>query len=307
MALYNLVFKINGEVYRTDSVESGVCPPTPVVEEREGYDFSGWKNLPDIMPAEDTVVEGSFTPDSFTLTAVVDDVEWKSAKFSSGADISDFPTPRKKGHTFSGWVKKYKKMPKSNLTLRGSFKPNTYTLSFEVDGMVFENEVEYGTPLDFIMQPERDHYTFSGWGNIPETMPDRDLKFKGSFSANMHTLTFILDGKVLDRRELAFGAPVTAPDVSSTEDAVFGGWRRVPETMPNYDVTIEGKFRTKKYKLNFMVDDVKYAWVSLAEGSKITPPDPPVREGKVFVAWEKLPSKMPAGNLSVKAIFREEA
>ncbi len=307
MALYNLIFKINGEVWRTDSVEAGVRTPSPAVEEREGYDFSGWKNLPAVMPSADTVVEGAFTPDSYTLTAVVDDEEWKSADYSSGADISDFPIPKKRGHTFSGWIKKYKKMPRSNLTLRGSFKVNVYTLTFEIDGMTFENEVEFGTPLDFIMEPERDNYTFSGWGKIPETMPDRDLRFKGSFRPNTHTLTFVLDGKVLETRELAFGALIEAPEVSSPDGAVFGGWRRMPATMPDRDVTVEGKFRSKKGKLTFMVGDKKYAWVSLAKGSKITPPDPPELAGQVFEGWENLPEEMPDGNLTVRAIFREEA
>ncbi len=307
MALYNLIFKINGEVYRTDSVEAGVRPPTPQVEEREGYDFSGWKNLPAVMPEADTVVEGTFTPDSFTLTAVVDDAEWKTATYSSGADISNFPTPRKKGHTFGGWVKRYKKMPKSNLTLRGYFKVNSYSLSFEVDGMTFENEVEYGTPLDFIMQPERDGYTFSGWGNIPETMPDRDVKLKGSFRPNVHKLTFMLDGEVYETRELTCGMPIEVPKVPAREGAVFGGWRRVPDTMPNRDLTVEGKYRVKKSNLTFMVGTKKYAWVSLAEGAKITPPDPPFMAGKVFDSWQDLPETMPARDLTVQAIFREEA
>ncbi len=307
MALYNLIFKIDGEVWRTDSVEAGVCPPTPSVEEREGYDFSGWKNLPAVMPEADTVVEGSFTPDSFTLTAMVDDVEWRTATYSSGADISNFPTPRKRGYTFGGWVKRYKKMPKSNLTLRGYFKVNTYTLSFEIDGMIFENEVEYGTPLDFIMQPERDNHTFSGWGNIPETMPDKDVKLKGSFRPNTHTITFILEGEVLETQTLTCGEPIEVPKVPARDGAVFGGWRRVPDTMPNRDLKIEGKFRVKKYDLVYMAEDKKHAWASLSEGAKITLPDPPAAEGKIFEGWEGLPETMPGKNLTVKAIFREEA
>ncbi len=307
MALFNLIFKVNGEVYRTDSVESGVRPPSPEVEEREGYDFSGWRNLPDIMPDADTVVEGVYTPDSYTLTAMVDDEIWKTAFYSSGADISDFPTPSKRGYTFSGWVKKYKKMPRSNLTLRGSFKANVYKLSFEVDGMTFENEVEFGTPLDFILEPERDNFVFSGWGKIPETMPDRDLHFKGSFCASTYKLTFVLDGKVLEKRALAVGTPIEAPQVKPKRGAVFGGWRRVPATMPDSDVTIEGKYRVKKGKLTYMVGEKKYAWVSLAEGAKITPPEPPEVVGKVFEGWQDLPAVMPSGNLTVQALFREEA
>ncbi len=307
MALYNLTFKIDGTVVRTDSVESGVTPPSPQVEEKEGFDFAGWQGLPEIMPEEDVVVEGSYIADQYTLTALVDDEVWRTAEYSSGADLSDFPTPKKRGCTFSGWVKKYKKMPRSNLTLRGSFKVNTYLLSFEIDGMVFEREVEYGTPLSFIVEPERQNHTFSGWGKLPETMPDKDLRIKGSFTANTYTITFLLDGEVYETKELTFGAPVEAPKVEPRDNATFGGWKRLPETMPAHNVKVEGKFRRKKNKVTFMAGGKKFAWVSLAPGAKITPPDDPEVAGKIFVSWENLPDVMPERDLTVQALFREEA
>ncbi len=306
MALYNLTFKIGGEVWRTDSVEGGVCPPMPQVEEREGYDFSGWKNLPEIMPEENIVVEGSFIPDSYTLTAMVDDEVWKTASYSSGEDISEFPTPKKRGYTFSGWTKKYKKMPRSNLTLRGNFKVNTYLLSFEIDGMTFENEVEFGTPLDFILEPERDNHTFSGWGKMPETMPDRDLHLKGTFRPNTHTITYVLNGEVYKTEELSYGATIIPPEVPARGEAAFGGWKKLPDTMPDGDVTVTGKYKEKKNRLTFMVGDKKHAWVSLAPGAKIKPPAEPVAEGMVFTGWKGLPATMPDKALTVTAVFRKE-
>ncbi len=307
MALYSLIFKIDGTVVRTDSVEAGVRPPAPTVDPREGYDFSGWKNLPSVMPADNVVVEGSWVKDGYTLTAEVDGEVWKTAVYSSGDDLSDFPTPRKKGHTFGGWTKKYKRMPKSNLTLRGNFKVNTYTLSFEVDGMTFDTTVEYGAPLDFILEPERDNYIFNGWGKIPATMPDHDLHFHGSFRPNTYTLTFLLDGEVFATSQLAFGDPVEAPEVPSRAGASFGGWKKLPDTMPDCDVTVEGKYRRKKNKLVFEVDGKQYARLSLSVGAGIPLPEEPKKEGFRFRMWEGLPEAMPASDTTVTAVFDEEA
>ncbi len=302
-----LTFQIDGEIYREENLEAGAAISAPTPEERDGFDFAGWENLPAVMPAENTTIEGRYTPDSYTLTTMVDDEVWQTFTFSSGADLSDVPMPEKQGYTFSGWVKKYKKMPRSNLTLRGSFRINRYTLSFEVDGMTFEEEFDFGEPLNFILEPEREHYAFSGWGEIPETMPAHDLRFVGSFTPVVHTLTFVLNGETIHTAQLAFGAPIIPPEVDVPGDATFSGWKKMPSTMPNEDLTLEGKFRVKKYKVTFYIDDKKYAWVSLAEGARITPPDTPEIEGRIFEKWQKLPAKMPAKNLEVHAVFREEA
>ncbi len=304
---FKLTYKIDGEIFSEQAVEAGTAITAPTPEEREGYDFSGWQDIPEVMPESDVTVEGSYAPDAYTLTVMLDEEIWKSLVLSSGDDISDITAPEKRGYTFSGWVKKYKKMPRSNLTLRGTYHVNTYKLTFEVDGMIFENEVEFGTPLDFVLSPERDNHTFSGWGKIPATMPDRDLHFKGSFKPTVYTITFVLDGKEYHRETLPLGAAITPPKVADKENATFSGWKKVPETMPGEDIKVEGKYRIKKYKATFFVEEKKYAWVSLSAGAVITPPDEPSVKGKVFVSWDTMPETMPEKNIEIHAIFREEA
>ena len=44
----------------------------PSAPEKEGYTFSGWEGLPEVMPAKDVTVSGSFTVNSYKLTYVVD-------------------------------------------------------------------------------------------------------------------------------------------------------------------------------------------------------------------------------------------
>ena len=59
---YTVTYLVDGEVYATENVAYGseitlIDEPT-----KEGYTFSGWSEAPATMPAEDIVIEGSFTP-----------------------------------------------------------------------------------------------------------------------------------------------------------------------------------------------------------------------------------------------------
>ncbi len=305
-AMSTVSYMIDGDLLEKQEVREGTRPTPPTPPEREGFDFVAWEGLPEAMPAEDVEVHAVYAPDSFTLTELVDDALWQTYELSSGADLTALPLPEKEGYTFSGWVKKYKKMPKSNLTLRGSFKINRYRLTFILDDeMTFERSVEFGAPLDFIVAPEWDNHTFSGWGNIPGTMPARDLTFHGGFRLNSHTLTYVLEGEPFETAVLPFGTEIKPAAVPPRTGYVFSGWRGLPKTMPDEDVTIEGKFYQRKYKISFMVDGKKFAWETLPEGDAIVPPDAPIKRGYVFREWVGLPAVMPDRDLSVDAAFDE--
>ena len=59
---YTITYLVDGEVYATETIAYGseiVLRNEPV---KEGHTFSGWSEAPATMPAEDIVVEGSFTP-----------------------------------------------------------------------------------------------------------------------------------------------------------------------------------------------------------------------------------------------------
>ena len=61
---YTATFIIDGEIYETSTVEYGAEIELPIVPEKEGYEFSGWKNVPKKMPANDIIVEGSYIADT---------------------------------------------------------------------------------------------------------------------------------------------------------------------------------------------------------------------------------------------------
>ncbi|MBR6031942.1 MAG: InlB B-repeat-containing protein [Bacteroidaceae bacterium] len=64
-----------------------------------------------------------------------------------------------------------------------SFAINTlYTLTYLVDGKIYKtSSVAYGTAITPEAAPTKDGYIFSGWSEIPETMPAHDVVVTGRF------------------------------------------------------------------------------------------------------------------------------
>ncbi len=60
-----------------------------------------------------------------------------------------------------------------------------FKLTYMVDGEVYkELSVAYTTALSAIDAPTKDGYTFSGWSDIPATMPAQDVVVTGTFKMN---------------------------------------------------------------------------------------------------------------------------
>lgn len=59
---------------------------------------------------------------------------------------------------------------------------NKYNLTYVVEGEVYKTEVVVETtPLTPEAEPTKDGYTFGGWIDVPETMPNHDLEITGRF------------------------------------------------------------------------------------------------------------------------------
>ena len=66
---YTITYMVDGEVYATEQITYASTITLKDAPVKEGYIFSGWSEAPEMMPAEDVVIEGSFTVDG--IEAVV--------------------------------------------------------------------------------------------------------------------------------------------------------------------------------------------------------------------------------------------
>ena len=132
-----------------------------------------WSNFKAILPITT----------KYSLTYILDGVVYKSSKIEYNASITPEPAPTKEGHTFSGWTGLPATMPAHDVEVTGSFNVNSYTLTYKVDGNIYKTfYIPYGIAITPIEAPVKKGMTFSGWGNVPETMPARDLTLNATYT-----------------------------------------------------------------------------------------------------------------------------
>ena len=119
-----------------------------------------------------------------------------------------------------------------------------YTLTYYVDGVEYKS-VTYssGAGITPEAEPTKEGYTFSGWIDIPESMPDHDVTVTGTFTINQYAITYVIDGEVYATVTVDFNSKVV-PLTPPSKDGFDFAWEDYPETMPAHDITINGAYTT---------------------------------------------------------------
>lgn len=189
MAICNLIYMVDGELYKSYEKDEGTTIKPEAEPIKEGYTFSGWSEIPQIMPNHDVTVTGSFTINKYKLIYKVDGEVYKSYEIEYGSTFTPEAEPTKEGYTFSGWSSIPETMPANDVTVTGSFSVNKYKLIYMVDGEVYKTfEVEYGATITPEPAPNKEGYDFSGWDNVPETMPAHDVTVNGSLTVGINDI-----------------------------------------------------------------------------------------------------------------------
>ena len=237
------------------------------------------------------------------LIYMVDGNVYKSTTPIIGEVIVPEADPTKEGYTFSGWSEIPETMPAHDVTVTGTFNINSYKLIYVIDGVEYKScNIEYGATITPEAEPSKEGYTFSGWSEIPETMPAHDVTVIGSFSINKYKLTYMVDGLELKSYDIEYGATITPETEPTKEGYTFSGWSEIPETMPAHDVTVTGTFAINSYKLTYMIDDKLYKETMYEYGATIVPEPQPEGNYETF-EWIGLPQTMPAHDVVVNASY----
>ena len=187
--------------------------------------------------------------------------------------------------------------------------PVTYNLTYIVDGVEYKTaEVEVGATITPEAAPEKEGYTFSGWSEIPETMPAEDVTVTGSFSVNSYNLIYKVDGEVYKTASVAYGTALTPEAAPEKEGYTFSGWSEIPETMPAEDVTVTGSFSVNKYKVSYYVGDQLVFEDEVEYGAALTlrtyTPEDASRYS--FIGWDgETYETMPAHDIVYRAIIAD--
>ena len=129
--LYNLTYFVDNDEYSHSVVEQGSEIIVEEEPEKEGYTFSGWSAIPEIMPDHDVLVTGSFTVNKYKITYMIDGEVFTTDYVEYGSVIVPPTVDGKEGYTFDGWMDVPETMPAHDITIYGSFTSGIAEISFE--------------------------------------------------------------------------------------------------------------------------------------------------------------------------------
>lgn len=328
---YTITWKNGDTVLETDQdVPYGTIPdyngPTPAKEltDQYMYLFSGWEPAVSAVTGVATY-EAVFTQTGRPYTITFDSTGGSTVTPVTqgyGTPVSAPIDPTREGYTFKGWNPAVPEaMPAGNLTCAAQWQANQYEITFNSAGgsPVASIYTDYNAAIILPPPPARTGYTFDGWTpELPETMPARNLACTAMWLRNMYSVQYLPGSQgtfPIYFQYLYFNAaiPSIGFDVTGNPGYVFDGWDpALPAKMPGANTVHTAQWLKEgnlgstpgaEYTITF--DSAGGSPVSpfiSDAGTPLTAPEPPIRDGYVFVGWvPAVPSIMPETDLTCVA------
>lgn len=261
---------------------------------KEGHSFKGW-SLDGISLVDDSTKITSdvsiwpiFEINEYTLTIVLDGKVVKTSKVKYGEPVTIPAIELKQGFTFNGWSDYPKTMPAYDLTINGSTTKNIYKIKYVVEGKVInEVSLNYGDKIEKVDDPTLEGYEFIGWSEqLPESMPDHDIEVHAIFNKVEFTITYMVDGTVYKVETYRENDTIQKLTMPSKEGYTFSGWdKTLPDTMPKYDIVVNGTYEKNQYTITYKVDGFVYKTIKAYYNDSIALIENPSKNGYTFSGW----------------------
>lgn len=176
-----------------------------------------------------------------------------------------------------------------------------FYISYFVDDVLFKTDsLKHGEEITLIEEPTKEGHAFSGWSEVPKTMPAENIIVTGSFTVNKYLLTYIVDNEIYASDSVAYGTAIEPLKEPTKEGHTFSGWSEIPKTMPAKDITIIGLYN---YTITYIIDGEEYKIDTIAYSTLIKPIDIPTKENRRFSGWHDIPETMPAEDIVIEGSF----
>jgi len=226
---------------------------------KTGYDFQKWTvesgtgTLSDNtfkMGLGDTTIKANWKAQEYSLTFNPNGgaVTQGSKKITYGSTYGELPTATRDGYEFLGWfesqmggneVTSETSVDKEgNVTVYAGWKPNRYTLTFNLDGGNYDGtlptEIDYDSTIT-LKVPTKTGYTFSGWSVSTGTIDGNNFTMNGISDV---TLTATWDAisynyKVIHRKMNVDGSTYTEVEEDTVSDSLPYG-SPIPNDVKEY-------------------------------------------------------------------------
>lgn len=305
--VYYLDYYINGELYlRIPHFEGTALEPLARPDSTLGKIFSGWQNLPETMPAEDVRLDATLKDAEVIYMLDGEIIHRSSAAVGSLVTIASPAV--KQGHTVSGWTTTDIAitdgssfiMPEADVCFNAVSTPNTYTVTYIIDGnVIYTDSVIFGEIYTVRGIEVRAGYEFSGWQSdsvvLEESgiivISDKDIVFVASFKPITYSVNYYIDGELVYKEDYSYGDTVILRPDEVLEGCTFK-WSSAGADissgsfeMPACDVDIYGAFSAGDNKIVFIVDGVTYGEIGVSAGQLVDLSLYPTKMGYTFTGW----------------------
>lgn len=262
--IYAIKYIVDGEPFATDSIVSGSKIILIDEPNKDGRIFSGWSEVPCIMPAKDITVAGTF---EYTLTYKVNEEFFAVDSIEYGDTIIPKEISVKEYQTFSGWIGLPETMPAKDTIVYGTIE-NIVANEIVLNKQIIITTVNSGTQLYAIVYPENAIDKTVIWTSSDESVAKvLDSGYVTGISVGKAVIT------------------ATCGNVSATCDV---------------EVEVENFIKTQPTSENLLVElntpeeGVKYQWYQLVEGMIYSKEIIPTSSGKY--AWTESNGIWTSGN-----------
>lgn len=159
---YTLTYVLDGETYKEETHYEGEAIAPEADPVREGYTFSGWEGVPEVMPAGNVTVTGSFAVNSYRLTLYLNNEVYKDEMLEYGAAVVVDEPEVPEGCRFDGWTDAIPAtMPAHDVDIHGTYTELSGIAGILVDA---DEKVTVCTPSGIVLYADRP------WGDVRDTL-----------------------------------------------------------------------------------------------------------------------------------------
>ena len=317
---YTVTFRNGDELYHEITAPYGSAITLPENPAKEGYVFTGWVDAENnavnltTMPLDGMTVYASFSVDSFKLNFFATEGDAAAAatfEVPFGTELTEeymaellaqVGAPTKEGHTFQSWNVSGlpETMPAEAVNIYGNWSVNSYNVNWVIDGEAYTTtSVAYGSAITEPETPVKKGHTFSGWTDIPATMPAENVTVDGSWTVNTYTITFDVAG--IDSITAEYGAEITWPKDPTKTGHMFWGWDQdndgvgeifTLDKMPAENLNLKAVWVKMTFWVYWNVEGEETG-AEYKYGTEITPPETPTKASDAkytykFVGWKNI-------------------
>ena len=263
-------------------------------------------------------------------------LSWEKTVYTQ-RDTFTLKNPIKTWYTFLWWTWSNWNIPqvevniqswtiKWDLEYSANWKINQYTITFDTNGWtaILPITQDYGTEIAVPQNPTKTWYQFSWWNFImPSTMPAENITITWEWNANIYTVNFYswwAESGNMGSQVFVYMGDVTNYPLRDNEfekkGYSFSGWSDwTDEYVDKWNIielikvwsgvlNLTAQWKINQYNITFDTDGWnEISTIKLDYNSELINLPTPTKECNTFSWWEDAPERMPAHDITLKAIW----